>query len=981
MDIEITTFWNVATLFNIFNGVAAIFGSGSWEGILRYMFLFALMIFIFAYMNKPGELITWFFQALIFVTLINMPIARVTITDRAGVEGPRTVDNVPFVMAVVGSATSRVSSWLTETYETAFGVPDDLGLEHGDLAFGHRILKNVNRAEIADTGLRADLMQFIKECTLYDIRDGYITTEQIVEEAGAMDTMLTAANTSPSRYVTYNNLTALPITDTCRNVAPILLDRVNAGLAAAQTYYGRSMFSRSTVDAAASTLYANAVSTSYDWLIGLAQDSSTAMKQGMFNTLWTEAGSELPALMGDDARVAQMQSLTSASQTSRQNMVSNSTLSLLGQETLPHMRNWIEAILYAVFPIIVLLLVVTPTSGATSLLGGYMMSLAWIGLWPVMMAVINHLSMLHLQTKLAAMKLATAGGVAFQLSDVFDATITDEQAMIGYMVVLVPFLSGAIIKMGQGGIMSIADRMLTGVTGSASSIAASISQGNLSLGNASMDTVSANNTSMNKYDANLAIAGGGTAVTDAGGNTMRVSANGTVMFDQATNNFRNTVQLGNNSSNDLSRTATLSDSLQRGVSNTGTTGDGVRLTTTDGTGLSNTANSGQTESKDYARTHSLARNATEQDSKLSGMERNAGLTDQVSSEVSASGGLGIGGGGGGLQSPGQSSKNLQSASREVTDDYGSVVTPNSPNATNSGKPSGGRSPGYAGVNVGSNTSATLHASTNRNLGSQEQNTYGTSAEDGMSNSHVRAGHIGNEQTETAHRDTDLSASQDLSNARSHYANHSSGQQIDERTSLTHQQSLNMTQDIMKDPQALNEVARSMGYRTAARMLYSGVDVQQAVYQYAQQQVALQQPTRSISGRTMPVSAATIAADAADAAKQTQVDTRGFADTHRPVGSLTRPADSVQAPPVDVKPLVEGKIRRTQTEVDDTKGRLNKLADGEDIQLNQMPSQSHTSTLQRATGESARASGHFVKNLAMDVKDAVDRPLKPDNEGR
>ncbi len=81
-------------------------------------------------------------------------------------------------------------------------------------------------------------------------------------------------------------------------------------------------------------------------------------------------------------------------------------MSLLAQETLPHMRNWIEAILYSLFPVVLLLAVFLSAQGAWKLLGGYAMALVWIGLWPLLFAIINGLSLLHLKHKTAALNLS-----------------------------------------------------------------------------------------------------------------------------------------------------------------------------------------------------------------------------------------------------------------------------------------------------------------------------------------------------------------------------------------------------------------------------------------------------------------------------------------------------------------------------------------------------------------------------------------------
>ena len=531
MDIEIQTYWNVETLYYVFNAVASMMAGAGFAGLLKLVFLFAIAIGIFGYMNKQLEMAKWFIHALAFVTVLNLPIARVALTDKTGLEPPRVVDNVPFALAVTAQTTNLVFGALTTTYETVFGVPEDLGLQKGDVGFGHRILKQVNNATIRDPSLRSDLMQFIKECTLYDVKDGEITPQQIV---GGTDTWnVIFNNTTPARFVTYNTLTNTPTTDTCANVAGILKEKVNDAVTAGQVFYGKQAFTRASSDAIATSMFVSTVGTSYDWILNNSSSASDAMKQSMFNNIWKEAGTELPALLNDPARVAEVSALAGAAQAARQADGSNSTLSLLAQETLPHMRNWIEAIIYALFPVVVVLMVVSSTEGAKKIIGGYMMSLAWIGLWPILFAVINHLSLMHLRYKARALELAA--GVPFQLTDAFDATLTNEQAAIGYMVVLVPFIAGTIIKMGQGGFMGVADRMMTGFASAGASIGANNASGNVSLGQAGVDTASVNSTSMNKHDSSIGLQGGGATIGRGDGSTATMAANGAVALQQLQN--------------------------------------------------------------------------------------------------------------------------------------------------------------------------------------------------------------------------------------------------------------------------------------------------------------------------------------------------------------------------------------------------------------------------------------------------------------
>ena len=630
IDFEISTYWNVETLYYVFNGVAAIMAGAGFAGLLKLVFLMGLTLGIFAYAgNRQLEIATWFIQALIFVTLLNLPIARVAITDKTALEPPRVVDNVPFALAAVAQVANTASGWATQTYETVFGVPDELGLSQGDLAYGHRILKGVNRTVIRDPGLRADLMQFIKECTLYDIKDGVITVDQVVGQTDTWNTVF--SNTSPARFVTYNTLTPSPTTSTCTDAANVLKARVDNGLASAQSFYGRQAVTRATTDALASSMYASAVGTSYDWILTSSASASDAMKQAMFNNIWREAGSELPALMSDPARVQELQNMAGAAQAARQADGSNATISMLAQETLPHMRNWLEAMIYALFPLVVVLVVVVPQEGAKKLMGGYMMSIVWIGLWPIMFAVINHLSLMHLKHKMAALNLAS--GVPFQLSDTFDATLGSEQAAIGYMVVLVPFLSAAIIKMGQGGFMSVADKMITGFSGVGASIGAGMASGNVSMGQAGIDTASVNTTSMHKYNNSMDLMGGGATIGYSNGGTATIAANGSQAFSQLQNRFVHQLSQDKRFQTERSQDGSVGNSVSNGTQLAVRHGDSTTFNATTAHDQTRGGNQSRGVSTEFSRAgtetgqHGTGQNLSRQLGDRSGFHMGSGAQD------------------------------------------------------------------------------------------------------------------------------------------------------------------------------------------------------------------------------------------------------------------------------------------------------------------------------------------------------------------
>lgn len=56
MDIEIQTYWNVETLYYVFNAVASMMAGTGFSGLLKLVFLFAIAIGMFGYMNKQLEM-------------------------------------------------------------------------------------------------------------------------------------------------------------------------------------------------------------------------------------------------------------------------------------------------------------------------------------------------------------------------------------------------------------------------------------------------------------------------------------------------------------------------------------------------------------------------------------------------------------------------------------------------------------------------------------------------------------------------------------------------------------------------------------------------------------------------------------------------------------------------------------------------------------------------------------------------------------
>ncbi|VCX83604.1 hypothetical protein BANRA_04226 [Acinetobacter baumannii] len=108
------------------------------------------------------------------------------------------------------------------------------------MGFGQALIRNTNKMSITSPSLRADIMQYIKECSIYDMQDGVLNAEDLMQKTDSWNKLF--SNTNPARFVTLGILKGAPETVTCVEGATRLKQQVNDGIAAAMRYYGKNAF-------------------------------------------------------------------------------------------------------------------------------------------------------------------------------------------------------------------------------------------------------------------------------------------------------------------------------------------------------------------------------------------------------------------------------------------------------------------------------------------------------------------------------------------------------------------------------------------------------------------------------------------------------------------------------------------------------------------------------------------------------------------
>lgn len=121
---EIYSIGDAAYLEMILNAVAMITGTGDFQVAIKIAFLLGVMVVLFQAITQGGRginfgalLIGWILFGLLYGST-----ARVSITDVYSGQ-VRTVANVPYGVAAVGSIISQVGYQLTRIFETVFSTP------------------------------------------------------------------------------------------------------------------------------------------------------------------------------------------------------------------------------------------------------------------------------------------------------------------------------------------------------------------------------------------------------------------------------------------------------------------------------------------------------------------------------------------------------------------------------------------------------------------------------------------------------------------------------------------------------------------------------------------------------------------------------------------------------------------------------------------------------------------------------------------
>lgn len=506
------TYWDSSSVISALNAVAMIMGSGDFMGLMQAVALIGLLtaagmgLFKISF-KEPAQYIG---MLVLFNGLLFVPKVTVSVQDiRSGAVG--TVANVPLGVAFISTTTSHIGKYLTETFETVFGLGDELKFSKTGMAWGARALKTMSETRPVDQKAQEAFSTFVRACIVPEISQSAGKYAAITSSQDIMTLLASGRGTvggwlNPGRVVNMPNMTSdgYTVMPCITAAAPgSAYDLVNTWLTSQVGVVKPTLAQRLLPDAPPAT--ANALIATYlpgveGAIIGTSRSINQQLMQAMTVNLMNEGAGNLGLALNDPGAVQMAVGVVTAEASTAS---SYRVMGMIGEEALPKFRNLIEIMLICVFPLVALSIIVAGESSGM-VLKTYAMTAVWVQLWAPLYAIINNM----LVPLTASRMQAIAGGsVSQNMANTASMIQTgmSEQAMAGALVMAVPMIAYALVKGGEVAMSSATSSLMGGLSSAASQQGSQAGLGNVSVGNTSWGNHSSNNVGANKWDTNASM--------------------------------------------------------------------------------------------------------------------------------------------------------------------------------------------------------------------------------------------------------------------------------------------------------------------------------------------------------------------------------------------------------------------------------------------------------------------------------------------
>lgn len=517
-------YWNGNQIRDLFEGLVSVTNGSGFVQLAAFLVVTGMVacLLIGAVKGEGRSVISYFACAVLFWFVAIVPKATVVIEDVRS-QTVYNVDNVPLSMAFFASASSRIGHWLTQAYETAFIPADVAKYSSFGAVYPQRVMEVLQRTGPVTVQGRETLQAVLKNCVLPEV----VLDSRKADEAMASSDLWTLIKSdgwvNPARLAVMPDGSVLKCPVAVAELEQVL---VNVEIPALKRWVHVKLDPQAVNP---STSIAASITQTESLLLGISRSAESSLKHSLLLTALPKVMSGHAVTVAGPAAIA---STLARAQGNLAGEINYRTMAKMAEDALPKIRNALEFVVIAMFPVVALIALVSG-SGMAGVVRSYVTLLLTVQLWPALSSVVNYLVIahdLHPFTLLAQ----NFGGSSLQAATLIRETGASSQAIAGALLCAVPVISYALVRAGDMAVGQLVGGLTQPAQSAAASQGAAIAAGNISQGNVSVSNVSSNNVSSNKADASIRSVDSGLAVTQSGYGTVTRAASGEVTGLQRT---------------------------------------------------------------------------------------------------------------------------------------------------------------------------------------------------------------------------------------------------------------------------------------------------------------------------------------------------------------------------------------------------------------------------------------------------------------
>lgn len=517
-------YWNGNQILDLFEGLVSVTAGSDFVQLVAFLVVTGLVaaLLIGAVRGEGKHVISYFACAVLFWFVAIVPKASVVIEDVRS-HTVYNVDNVPLSMAFFASVSSRIGHWLTQAYETAFIPADVAKYSSFGAVYPHRVMEVLQRTGPVTVQGRETLQSVLKNCVLPEVVLDSRKADQAMASSDLWTMIKSDGWVNPARLAVMPDGSVVKCPQAVAELEQVL---TTVELPALKRWVGVKLDPEATNP---TTSIAASITQTESLLLGISRSAEGSLKHSLMLTA-------LPKVMSGHAvnvaGPAAMASTLARAQVNLAGEINYRTMAKMAEDALPKIRNALEFVVIAMFPVVALIALVSGT-GMANVVRSYITLLLTVQLWPALSSVVNYLVIAH---DLHPFTLLTQnfGGSSLQAATMIRETGASSQAIAGALLCAVPVISYALVRAGDMAVGQLVGGLMQPAQSAATSQGASIAAGNISQGNVSVSNVSANNVSSNKSDASVRSTEPGMVVTQSGYGTVTRAAAGEVTGLQRT---------------------------------------------------------------------------------------------------------------------------------------------------------------------------------------------------------------------------------------------------------------------------------------------------------------------------------------------------------------------------------------------------------------------------------------------------------------